>query len=84
MASTDKPVPVTDDPAPMSVARLRRLMTDVPTIPHFRGGRARVFVAMSAANLEAESRARQDDWSDPAYGHTDDGAGHDVNGGGGS
>lgn len=60
-------------PAPMSVAGLRRLMTVVPTIPHIRGGRARVIVATYAADLGAEARARQDDWSDPAYGHTDDG-----------
>lgn len=72
MASTDKPVPVTD-PDPMSVAGLRRLMTVVPTIPHIRGDKARAIVAMYAAKFGAESRARQDDWSDPAYGRTDDG-----------
>lgn len=43
---------------PMSVARLRRLMTVVPTVGHHHGGRPRVIVAMYAARIEAERRAR--------------------------
>jgi hypothetical protein len=52
---------------PMSVARLRRLMTTVPTVRHFHGERSRVRVAFWAKEIRDETASRQGDWSDPAY-----------------
>lgn len=52
---------------PMSVARLRRLMTVVPTVRHWHGERARVAIAFLAKDRDDAARARQEDWSDAGY-----------------